>query len=124
MIEDNVSPDNKQQDHLYYAEGGLSERTLSLRELEANICIDLNGRTMGNSLELFNEQICDLQITYLGLPQTTGIASMDYIITDKSSVGEVESGEDKWYSEMQAILSNQCYMTNDHANLMGHVKDR
>ena len=110
MIEDNYTPGGFQQGHLQYVDGGLAERTESLRQLNANVCIDLNGRTMGNALELFDEQICELQVTYLGLPKSTGLGSMDYILTDRTSTGGLESGEEKWYSEKQAILSNQVGM--------------
>ena len=112
MIEKTYKPDDNQQRSILYVEGDVKQRSNSLRKLNGDVCVDLNGRTMGNGLELFNEQICKLQVTYLGLPQSTGVRAMDYIITDRSTVGELESGEVRLDEERSDELITLALGTN------------
>jgi len=47
-----------------------------------DILVDLGGHTGGNRLPLFALRSAPLQLTWLGYPNTTGLRSMDYRLTD------------------------------------------
>jgi predicted O-linked N-acetylglucosamine transferase (SPINDLY family) len=54
-----------------------------IREHEIDILIDLHGQTLGARPNLLAYRPAPVQITYLGLPATTGFPFVDYFITDK-----------------------------------------
>jgi predicted O-linked N-acetylglucosamine transferase (SPINDLY family) len=48
-----------------------------------DVAIDCNGWTGGHRLGAFARRLAPIQITYLGYPNTTGLATMDYRIVDE-----------------------------------------
>ncbi len=53
-----------------------------IREDAPDIAVDLAGHTGLNRLPLFARRLAPVQITYLGYPNTTGLSSIDYKLTD------------------------------------------
>ena len=74
-----------------------------------DILIDLAGHTGNNRLTLFAKRVAPVQISYLGYPNTTGLSTMDYLITDRFLDPDEES--EKYYVEKLLHLPNSffCY---------------
>lgn len=59
-----------------------------IRNDNIDILIDLAGHSGNNRISLFTNRLATRQITYLGYPNTTGLNSMDYRISDKFAESE------------------------------------
>lgn len=89
---------------------GLSDEELAekIRQDRIDILVDLAGHTQGNRLGVFALRPAPRQITYLGYPNTTGVAAMDYRITD-AIADPVD--QDAWHTEQLYRLADGflCY---------------
>ena len=75
---------------------------------EIDILVDLSGYTDANRLKVFSRRAAPVQISWLGYYNTTGLSTMDYVITDEMTV---PPGFEKWYSEnvIRMPHSRFCY---------------
>ncbi|MEH2068482.1 MAG: tetratricopeptide repeat protein [Nostoc sp.] len=74
---------------------------------EIDILVDLAGHTRSNRLPMFSRQPAPIQITYLGYPNTTGLASMDYRLTD--AWADPPDLTDEYYTE-KLIRLPRCFL--------------
>lgn len=71
-----------------------------------DILIDLAGHTSGNRLGIFVLKPCPVQMSYLGYPNTTGLSTIDYRITD--IVADPESSA-QGYTE-KLLRMTRCFL--------------
>ena len=71
-----------------------------------DILVDLAGHNDGNRLKVFAAKPAPLQMTYLGYPTTTGLSSIDYLITDRVADPHVDIG---CYSE-ELLYLDKCFV--------------
>jgi len=78
---------------------GMSDRELTLQIAAdgIDILLDLAGHTEGNRLPVFGLRPAQVQMSWLGYPNTTGLRTMDYRITD--AIADPNDDGDALYSE-------------------------
>lgn len=75
----------------------------TITEDAIDILVDLTGHTRGNRLLVFARRAAPIQVNWLGFPATTGLASMDYHVTD--AYCDPPGATEHLYSEKLARLS-------------------
>lgn len=84
-----------------------AETARLIREDRIDILVDLAGHTGNNRLGIFAARPAPLQVTYLGYPNTTGLDTIDYRITDEVAD---PAGEEAWFSE-KLLRVEGCFLT-------------
>ena len=91
-----------------------------IRRDEIDILVDLQGQTAGARANMLAYRPAPVQITYLGLPATTGLPSIDYVIADKFLIPENEALN---YSE-RPIYMPDVYQVSDRKRNVGSKPGR
>jgi predicted O-linked N-acetylglucosamine transferase (SPINDLY family) len=100
----------------------LSDETAAklIREQEIDILIDLHGQTLGARANLLAYRPAPIQITYLGLPATTGFPFIDYVIADRFLIPQ-ESAQ--FYTEKPLYMPD-VYQVSDRKRVCAPVPSR
>ena len=85
-----------------------------------DILVDLCGHTPGNKLLIFASKAAPIQITYLGYPNTTGLYTMDYRLTDRYA--DPDKNSELFYSE-KLIKLNKCFLCYSGNSKISHNKN-
>jgi predicted O-linked N-acetylglucosamine transferase (SPINDLY family) len=100
-----------ESDHWYSIAGKpdleVAER---IRKDQIDILVDLEGHTGENRLLVFAHKPAPVQVTWLGYPNTTGMRTIDYRLTD--AVADPPGEADKFHSEKLFRLEHGflCYL--------------
>ncbi|MBN1404423.1 MAG: tetratricopeptide repeat protein [Opitutales bacterium] len=97
--EDELTRIFKAHAHRYVDVSSMSEREMADQIVEdgVDVLFDLSGHTSGNKLECFALRAAPVQVEWLGYPNTTGLDTMDYRLSD--SITEPEGEADRFSSE-------------------------
>lgn len=96
------------------------EAAKKIRSLEIDILVDLQGQTAGARMKMLAWRPAPVQVTYLGLPATTGMSAIDYVIADKYLIPEELA---KFYSE-KMIYMPDVYQVSDRQRKSSPAKKR
>lgn len=91
-----------------------------IREHEIDILIDLQGQTLGARANMLAYRPAPIQITYLGLPATTGLPFIDYVIADRFLIPESSA---PYYSEKPLYLPD-IYQASDRQRSVAPTPSR
>jgi len=91
-----------------------------IREDEIDVLIDLHGQTLGARADILALRPAPIQITYLGLPATTGLPCIDYVIADRFLIPE---DAQQYYSERPLYLPD-VYQVSDRQRAVGAAPRR
>ncbi len=97
-------------DHYIPVHGKSDDEVAQLiRQHEIDILIDLQGQTSGAKTRMLALRPAPVQITYLGLPATTGLPGIDYVIADRYLIPEEYA---RFYSEKPLYMPD-VYQVSD-----------
>ena len=90
-----------------------------IQEDEIDILFDMSGHTGDNRLDTFVLKPAPIQISYCGYPNTSGIRSIDYRLTDKYCDS---SKSEKYFQEKLVYLKNTFLSYTPSVNLKEYIK--
>ena len=80
-----------------------------IRSHEIDVLVDLQGQTLGARVNMLAYRPAPIQITYLGLPATTGLPFIDYVIADRFLIPE----DAKAYYSEKPLYMPDIYQVSD-----------
>lgn len=93
---------------------------LRIREDEIDILVDLHGQTLGARPNVLARRPAPIQVTYLGLPATTGMPSIDYVVADRFLIPQDAL---QHYSEAPLYMPD-VYQVSDRKRAVAAVPSR
>lgn len=90
-----------------------------IRDDGIHVLVDLAGHTSNARQGVFAARAAPVQVTWIGVPWTTGIPNMDYALVDR---GSVPAGAESLWSERLVFLPGSCYMATP--NVLGPAPNR
>lgn len=99
LFEDDVTKSVRANSEVFRTVYRTSDERLAsmIQEDGIDILVELSGHTSLNRLTMLANRAAPVQVTYLGYPNTTGLAEMDYRITDE--IADPVGVSDAWHSE-------------------------
>lgn len=117
FYQDEVTNDLKSLFNVWRDAAGLKHKELFdlIRKDKIDILIDLSGHTNDNRLMVFARRPAPVQVSYLGYPNTTGLDTIDYRITD--AIADPPELDDSSHTEMLYRMDRcfLCYTPPEHA---------
>ncbi len=88
--------------------------TQVIRDHEIDVLFDMAGHTSRGRLMVFCRRAAPVQVSYIGYPNSTGVPTMDYLLTD--SVAD-EPSDQQYYTEKLGFIEGSwsCYRPRDDA---------
>lgn len=94
---------------------GDEEAARLIRAHEIDILVDLQGQTSGARANILGYRPAPIQITYLGLPATTGFPTIDYVIADAFLIPPSQA---QFYTEKPLYMPH-VYQVSDRKRVSG-----
>jgi predicted O-linked N-acetylglucosamine transferase (SPINDLY family) len=118
---DSVTRRLRQMADQWFDTAGITDLQLArmIQAAGVDILVDLAGHTAGNRMPLFSLRPAPVQATYLGYPNTTGLSTVDYRITD--SWADPPGQTEAWHTEELVRLDQGflCYTPPEAAPEVG-----
>lgn len=93
------------------------EAAVIIAETGVEILIDLNGHTLNTGLGIMKHRPAPIQISFLGLPTSSGADFIDYYIGDPVAL----PAEHFTHFTEKLLLMPPCYIATDYAQLLGGI---
>jgi len=87
---------------------------------EIDVLVDLHGQTLGARPNILAYRPAPIQVTYLGLPATTGMPFIDYVIADRFLIPQSAVG---YYTETPLYMPD-VYQVSDRKRACAKVPSR
>ncbi len=91
-----------------------------IRAQEIDVLLDLQGQTLGARANMLAWRPAPVQVTYLGLPATTGLPFIDFVIADRYLIPEQEQ---PFHTE-RALYLQGVYQVSDRQRPVGRTPTR